>query len=478
MKKIFFLFNFLFSFLLFCSFEEYFLDKTLRIDYYHIGNAKEEIISLDKFYLQDKWAGSKRNLIDPSDLGKYKVEIYTLSEEKLIYSYGFDSIFYEYQTTKKAIEGIKRTFSESVLIPYPKKDFKIKIKHKENLIFEKEIFLKDLYISKEQKKGNYFIWEKRNCGEPSKCVDLVILAEGYTKKEKKKAFKDFEKFYNIFFSQRPYKTFKNKFNFYGIFVPSGESGCDEPSFNIWKDTAFGASFDSLDSERYILSEENKNIRDWASLVPYDAILIMINHKRYGGGGIYNLYATFTADNYWNEYLMLHEFGHSFAGLGDEYYTSSTSYEDFYKINEEPVEPNITALFNKDNFKWRNFVSDDTPIPTHWEKEDFDKIDLDYQREREKLNEELKEAKKSNEIEKIKIIEERINTLSIENFKKLNEFFKNSKLKDIVGAFEGAGYKNKGLYRPQIDCIMFSRGKKPYCKVCENAITERIKYLTE
>lgn len=476
MKNIIFLTNLLISVFVLCDFNEFFSDKTLRIDYYHIGDAKEEEITIDKIYIQNFWAGSKKNLIENVNYGKYKIEV--LIEDKLVYSHSYDSIFYEYQTTKKAKDGIKRTFSESVLIPFPKKDFKISIKHKEKLVFEKEFFLKDIIISKEKKKGNYFIWEKKNCGVPSNCVDLVILAEGYTKKEKKKALKDFKKFYNVFFSQEPYKTLKNKFNFYGIFVPSGEIGCDEPSFNIWKDTAFGASFDSLDSERYILSEENKNIRDWASLVPYDAILIMINHKRYGGGGIYNLYATFTADNYWNDYLLLHEFGHSFAGLGDEYYTSSTSYEDFYKINEEPVEPNITALLDKNNLKWKNFLSNDTPIPTPWEKEDFDKIDLDYQREREKLNEELKEAKKSKKNEKIKIIEEKINTLSIENFKKLNEFFKNSKWKGIVGAFEGAGYRNKWLFRPQIDCIMFSRGKKPYCKVCENAITERIKYLTE
>ncbi len=482
MKKILTFFYLLIPIFSFSSFDEYFYPKSIRIDFYHTGNSKEEVISIDKFYLIDHWAGSIKNLIDPSDLGKYKVEIFTM-DDVLIFSYNFDSIFAEYQTTKNAIDGTKKTFSESVLIPYPKDDFKLKIKKRQKrneylIVFEEDINLSEIFISKEKRKGDYFIWEKNLCGEPSNCVDIVILAEGYTKKEKKKATSDFEKFYNIFFSQEPYKSFKDKFNFYGVFVSSEESGCDEPSFGIWKNTPFGTSFDSLGSERYILSEENKNIRDWASLVPYDSILIMINHKRYGGGGIYNLYATFTANNLWKDYLLLHEFGHSFGGLADEYYTSSTSYEEFYKIDEEPAEPNITALLKGEPLKWGSFVLKDTPIPTPWEKEKFDNMDLEYQKEREKLNEEIKEAKKNKDIEKIKILEEKINNLSLENYKKLEKFFNESKWKGIVGAFEGAGYQSKGLYRPEIDCIMFSRGKRPYCKVCTEAIIKRIKYLTE
>lgn len=483
MKNLIFILIFLSSFSVFPSFEEYFYPKTLRIDFYHTGDASEEVISLDKFYLIEHWAGPLENLIDPTDLGKYRVEIYDPEKERMIFAYNFDSIFAEYQTTKKAIDGKKKTFSETILIPFPKMDFKLEIKkrekrHQYNKIFEEKIILKNIFISREKKKGEHFIWKKELCGNPANCVDILVLAEGYTKKEKKKAFSDFDKFFNIFFSQEPYKTFKNKFNFYGIFVPSQESGCDEPSFNIWRETPFGASFDSLDSERYILSEENKNIRDWASLVPYDSILIMINHNRYGGGGIYNLYATFTADNQWNEYLLLHEFGHSFGGLGDEYYTSSTSYEEFYKIDEEPAEPNITALLEGEPLKWGKFVLKDTPIPTPWEKVQFDNRDMEYQKEREKLYNELREAKKSKDNKKIKEIEEKIEKLSKDNFFKLEKFFSESKWKGVVGAFEGAGYRDKGLYRPEIDCIMFSRGKKPYCKVCSEAIIERIKFLTE
>ncbi len=483
MKELFFPLVLLVSNLSFSSFENSFYPKTLRIDYYHWGSSNFENICLDKFYLIDHWAGSKVNLIDSSGLGKYLLEIYILPEKELAYSYGFDSIFFEYQTTKEAKEGKIKTYLESVLIPYPKRDFEFKIKKriKKNyyeIIFQEKIALENIMVSKEKPAGEFYIWEKNNCGDPTKCVDILILAEGYKRKEKKKAIKDFERTYKIFFSQEPYKTFIKKFNFYGIYVPSPERGCDEPSHNLWKDTPFGTSFDSLKIERYVLSEENKKIRDWASLVPYDSIVIMINHNRYGGGGIYNLFATFTVDNYWREYLLLHEFGHSFAGLGDEYYTSSISYEDFYLPKEEPAEPNITALLEGVPLKWGNLILKDTPIPTPWEKEEFEKLDEDYQKKRVILNEELALVKKEGNAKKIREIEEKINNLSIENYKTLENFFERSKGKNRVGAFEGAGYKANGLYRPQLNCIMFSRGKIPYCKVCEEAIKRKIKELTD
>jgi len=68
----------------------------------------------------------------------------------------------------------------------------------------------------------------------------------------------------------------------------------------------------------LLTEDYCNLRDIAASVPYDAIYVMVNQPRYGGGGIYNLYCTFTADNPSSDYVFLHEFGHTFAGLADEY----------------------------------------------------------------------------------------------------------------------------------------------------------------
>jgi len=197
----------------------------------------------------------------------------------------------------------------------------------------------------------------------------------------------------VFFSQEPYKSLKNKFNIYGVFKPSAESGCDEPGYGQFKQTALGCSFDSLGSDRYLLTDDNRRLRDLASNVPYDALMIMVNHNRYGGGGIYNLYCTFTTDNQWYEYLMLHEFGHSFTGLADEYYTSQVAYNEFYPRGIEPVEPNITALLNPKDVKWKKLLTPGTAVPTPWEKEEFDRFDLAYQKVRQELNERIARMKR-------------------------------------------------------------------------------------
>jgi len=248
-----------------------------------------------------------------------------------------------------------------------------------------------------------------------------------------------------------------------VFKPSAESGCDEPGYGQFKQTALGCSFDSLGSDRYLLTDDNRRLRDLASNVPYDALMIMVNHNRYGGGGIYNLYCTFTTDNQWYEYLMLHEFGHSFTGLADEYYTSQVAYNEFYPRGIEPVEPNITALLNPKDVKWKKLLTPGTAVPTPWEKEEFDRFDLAYQKVRQELNERIARMKREgapkDEVTKLEAESEK---LSLEQGKKVEEFLARSKYAGKVGVFEGAGYASTGLYRPAVDCIMFTKGAKPYC----------------
>jgi len=216
----------------------------------------------------------------------------------------------------------------------------------------------------------------------------------------------------------------------------------------------------------------------ASHIPYDALMIMVNHSRYGGGGIYNLFSTFTTDNQWHEYLFLHEFGHSFAGLADEYYTSDVAYNEFFHIDVEPVEPNITALINNEA-KWEKILSKEIEIPTLWEKELFDSLDLKWQAERQALNDKIVELKK-NKVSESEIFkaQEEYNLKDKEHSVDVDKFLHNSKYWGRVGAFEGAGYESKGLFRPMIDCLMFSKGNKPFCKACENAIIRMMKSYIE
>ncbi len=464
-------------------FNEYFENATMRVDYYHVGNAYEEFITLDHIYKQGIWAGSQKNLLDTFNNGRYYVKVYDEKSGRLIFSKGFNTYFGEYKTSDPALAGIKRTYHESALIPYPtqKIRFTIEKRNRQNELeplFSLTIDPEDISIIKENLDTDVSVFEIVKNGPADQKVDLAFIAEGYTVEEKEKFESDLKKFSKVFFNQEPFKSYQESFNIYGVFKPSEESGCDEPRHGSFKNTVISTTFNSLGSARYLLTEDNKNLRDIAAHVPYDALIIMINHQRYGGGGIYNQFCTFTTDNRWSEYLLLHEFGHSFAGLADEYYTSSVAYSDFYPSGVEPTEPNITALLNPPHVKWEKFLTTGIEIPTPWNKEKFDKMDLAYQKKRRELNDLIATLKKEHASEeKIKQAEEKAARLSKEHAQKMDNFLKNSKYAGKVGVFEGAGYTSKGLYRPMLDCIMFSKGTKPYCKVCENAIINIIKYYT-
>ena len=466
------------------DFDRYFIGKTMRIDYFHIGDAKEEIVTLDQVYEQGIWAGNRSSLIDDLDNGRYTFKVFDQTSGNLIYSRGFDSYFGEYKTTTKASEGFKRTYHETALFPYPKDKirFVLEVRNRENELvpfFSQVIDPGSVDIKRDPLTQDVKVYEMQKSSPSHQKVDIAIIAEGYTWEEEAKVREDLERFTGIFFSQEPYKTYQNLFNIYGVFKPSEQSGCDEPRSGVFKNTAVGATFNSLGSERYLLTEDNKTLRDVAAHVPYDGLCIMVNHKRYGGGGIYNLYCTYTSDNQWHRYLFLHEFGHSFGGLADEYYTSSVAYNDFYPRGIEPREPNITALLNPDNVKWKEFITQGAEIPTPWEKEEFDRMDEEYQKVRQEINEKIAEMKRNHApLVEIQEKEEEAERLSREHALKVDAYLAKSRFKDVVGAFEGAGYSAQGLYRPMLDCLMFTKGDKPYCEVCEKAIIRVILHFTE
>ena len=467
------------------EFNNFFLNKTFRIDYYHTGDKNSELITLDRIYRYGIWAGSTKNLIDRFNNGKYYAKVYDLNTGRLIFSKGYDSYFGEYETSTPAAEGIKRTYSESVLIPAPKNAirFEIERRNRENKlekIFSCKINPSDVDIIKDNlRDGSIKVFKEVVNGDPHDKVDIAVLAEGYTRKETNKFKIDLNKFVKTFLNQEPYKSYKDRFNIYGVFKASQESGVDEPTHNVYKNTALSCTFNSLGSERYLLTEDNKAVRKIAAQVPYDAIYIMVNHNRYGGGGIYNLYCTFTADNQWTGYLLLHEFGHSFAGLADEYYTSDVAYNDFYPQAVEPVEPNITALLDPQNIKWKKLLTPGIEVPTPWKKAEYDSLDLSWQKNRRELMNKIAEEKRSGaNPETLRKLENEYNKGDRKHAKEMDKFLTGSKYWGKVGAFEGAGYASKGLYRPMLDCIMFSKGNKPYCKVCEAAIIRMIKFYSE
>lgn len=467
------------------QFDDYFTDATMRIDYFHVGNAETEDFTIDRIYKYDTWGRSHNNLIDNFNNGRYYFKIYDNESGELLYSKGFDSYFGEYQTSGPALKGVKKTFHETAILPNPKKAVKFTIEKRDrqkllNEIYSTVIDPNDVnIISAKTIDDEVLIYESYNSGAPENRADIVILGEGYTKQETDKFKSDIDRFTTIFFEQEPYRSHKKLFNIYGVLKPSIESGVDEPRAGIFKETTLNATFNSMNSERYLLTEDNKTMRDLAGYVSYDAIYIMVNHSRYGGGGIYNLFCTFTADAQFSKYLFIHEFGHSFAGLADEYYTSSTSYNDFYPPGVEPVEPNITALLNPDELKWKHLVTEGVNLPTSWGKEKFDKSDMKWQKNRAKMNDKIAELKRNNAPEEtIKEAEKLYAEKDKERSAMVDQYLEAEPNWGKVGAFEGAGYTSKGLYRPMLDCIMFSKGNKPFCKVCEESIIRVIKYYAE
>ncbi len=466
------------------AFDDVFVDATLRVDTYHTGNAAGETVTLDRVLRQGSWAGSLRHLTDRFGVGRYLATVTDPVTGVLLFSKGYDSYFGEYRTTAAAEKGAQRTFQESVLIPCPKKPvrFAIAVRQRDGAL--REIFATDIdpnstSVVQAPLDAGVTVVQVAHTGDPHVKVDIAVLAEGYTAAQEGKFRADLARFVKLFFSQEPYASHKGSFNIAGVFKPSQESGASEPSWGVHRNTTLGATFDSLGSERYLLTEENRRLRDLAAHVPYDALFVMVNSPRYGGGGIYNLYCTFTADNQWSNYVFLHEFGHSFGGLADEYYTSSVAYNDFYPKGVEPDAPNITALLDPANLKWKALVTPGTPIPTPWEKADFDTMDLAYQKVRETLNGKIAAAKRAGapraEVEKMQEESER---LSREHAVKVDAYLAKSRFVGQVGAFEGAGYASVGLYRPMLDCIMFSKGAKPFCTVCQQALLRVIEHYAD
>ncbi len=469
-KNLFVLLVFLSAIPLVAEDSDYFnIENTLRVDYFHTGTASQDFFSLDQVYQEGEWPGTRSKLIDTLNLGKYLLKVYDLATNQLIFSHGYASIFGEWQTTNEAARGKYRTMHETVRLPFPRRSIQLTIakRTKKNVFIDKfstTIDPASRFINREKKsyssRANAFI----SNGKPEKKIDLLIMGDGYTKKDLKKFHSDVKRYTDDLFAVSPFKERAKDFNVWTIDVISQESGIDEPRKNKWKQTVLGASYNSLDVARYILSLSNREIHDIASIAPYDQIYILVNSPRYGGGGIFNCMATcYTGSengqpDWWSDYVFVHEFGHAFAGLADEYYSSTVAYNDLYPPDVEPWEPNITTLTDKNQLKWAVLIKPGTSIPTPWEKSKYDSL-LTAAKQLDK--------KAADYDEKDKWLHQ-----------KAQEILDCPQYQDIVGCFEGAGYASKGVYRPAIDCRMFSKSLKSFCPVCRNAIEKMIDFQVE
>jgi hypothetical protein len=441
-------------------FDDFFLDKTMRANYVHTGNRGEEIIALSSVVSDGRWPGSRTRLIDTLNLGNYFFEVIDRDSNQVIYSRGFASVFGEWVTTDEAKDRAG-SFDESVRFPWPKKSVQLVIKRRDkdnafHEIFSTLIDPSSRFVNPAERAPAGKVWSVIDSGPPSSKVDILVIGEGYTEAELPKFHRDVQRMVGKLFDTEPFKSRKSDFNVRALDLIEPQSGVHRPRTGDNRRTATGVQYNIFDSERYVLTFADHRMRDIASSAPYDFLEILVNEKTYGGGGIFNDQATACVDSAFSEYIFVHEFGHHFAALADEYYTSPVSYETAGgSEHPEPWEPNVTA--NGAHPKWP--TDPDVSLPTPWDKEEFEKHSRQVQAERAR-------TRAANEPESV------MDKLFTEERVWETKFLGSQKYAGKVGAFEGAAYEPKGLYRPEIDCIMFTRDEVGFCRVCRKAI-ERI-----
>ena len=408
------------------NFDDYFVNKTIRADYIFSGNSEAQAICLDELSSLPQWAGRRHHRSELPLAGNGEIEMKDKASGKIIYRTSFSSLFQEWICEAEA-KKVTRGFENTFLIPFPKNTATVTIRlkdvyHKETASLTHEIDPKDILIH--QRGDEASITPHRyllKSGSEENCIDIAILAEGYTKEETELFYKDAQTACEALFSHEPFKKLKSRFNVVAVFSESKDSGVSIPRQNEWKKTAVSSHFDTFYSDRYLTTRSVKAIHNWLAGIPYEHIIILANTDTYGGGGIYNSYTLTTAHHPMFKPVVVHEFGHSFGGLADEYaYDAAPSPQYPYSI--EPWEQNITTLADFDA-KWKDMVEPGTPVPTPVQTE-------------------------------------------------------KSLIYTKVGVYEGAGYTQKGIYRPTTECRMKINEAPVFCPVCQRALEKLIRFYTD
>ena len=402
-------------------FDSFFINKTLRINYMHIGNINTEALKIDHYTAGGTWNGTRQDLIEPNHYGDIMVEVFDSVSNKLIFSRSYSCLFTEYRTTEKGM-SLEAAMEESVNIPFPKKTILLKFtsydRKRQGTELLSQYFNPESAtvtpMCKQYKTMNLHIGNT-----PDKAIDILFIPDGYAKSDAKLLKHDMKRFASYVMNCSPYKEMKNKVNIRAIKGYSEESGITQPQNNIFKKTLVNTAYNALDLDRYLMCEGVWHLNDVADDAPYDAIVIICNSEKYGGGGIYNFYCTVYNHGQYPDYVIVHEMGHLIGGLADEYYTSEVSVQDFYPSGVEPVEPNLTTLVDFDS-KWKKMLPEGTIIPTPVTGKDTPEY-------------------------------------------------------DELGVYEGGGYVAKGVYRPAQHCTMHQIRYNDFCPVCKKTLEEVLEY---
>jgi hypothetical protein len=402
------------------GFEHLFEEGVMRIDLVFSGTAEETSYALSGVKKEQYYGGSKSGLIDPFDYGDHKFLVKDAASGELIFSKTYCTLFREWQTTGES-QSVRRAYPHVLRFPWPRASVVVEV-HDRNRTGEFHMSWSGVFdpASIYTDPGNPYEFESVDLeinGPSAEKVDILFLAEGYTEDEMEKFLEDARRSAGFIFSEEPFKSNRQLFNVRAVKSASRDSGTDIPGQRVWKNTVINSSFYTFGVERYMTTMDYKAVCDVAACAPYDQIYILVNTEKYGGGGIYNHYSISAADNLQSRAVVIHEFGHAFGGLADEYFTSAVAYSDYFPLNVEPWAPNLTTLVNFPS-KWESMIAEGVPVPTPPEE----------------ANEE------------------------------------------VLGVYEGGGYVAKGVYRPMIDCRMHTNDAA-FCPVCSVALKKMMAQLT-
>lgn len=437
---------------------------TVRVDYLHSGNAKQEHYALDRVLIEPlPWPGNLKKNIDHTNRGLNLFEVRDKASGELLYSRGFSTVFGEWQSTEEATK-LDRGFQESLRFPKPNKPVNLRVlkrndKNQFQTVWSVDIDIDAQDVIKKQSESKLKPIPIHVSGNSADKVDLLIIGDGYTQKEMAKFASDAKRMSQYLFTVSPFKERAKDFNIWGLAVATKESGVSRPSTGQYRASSLGARYDIFGSERYVLTLDNRALRDIAQNAPYEFIEILVNNETYGGGGIFGQFSTAAAGNDWANYLFVHEFGHHFAGLADEYYTSPVAYQTGGEIKQEPWEPNVTTLKDPSQLKWKQHVKAGTNLPTKWPKESYEEASRSYQKIRADLRKNNRPESEMSALFKKDLIES-------------TQLFSKDPHYHSIGAFEGANYEAQGYYRSQMQCLMFDRSEK-FCRVCQDGISSII-----
>jgi len=434
--------------------------RTMRLDYFHTGGAAREVFAVDRVVVEPlPWPGGESRPLDDLNLGKYFFEVVDLATNRAVFSRGFDSIWGEWETTADAAVR-DATYHESLRFPAPSRPVQVAIRKRDARNVFREVWTTvvdpaSIFVDTATAPAPAPLLTLLESGDPAAKVDLLLLGEGYTAAEAGKCEADIRRLVDGLLTFSPFAERRADLNIRAICAAAPEHGVSRPSAGVHRATLFGSTFDAFGTERYALSFDNRAIRAAAAHAPYELLAIVMNESAYGNGGIFGQYASVSIDHPNGVSVFVHEFGHHVAGLGDEYYFNANVAYAAPRERVEPWEPNVTALLDPAALKWRDLVAAETPLPTPWPKDEYERSIRDGGAESRRLQ---AEGRPEAEVAEARKRARAATDATLDG----------GPHAAAVGAFEGALYQEKGYYRSQQRCLMIN-GQR-FCVVCQRAIS--------